>query len=317
MFLRESTLATSEVFNGINEMSGENQTQKAIKLINNLTPVTKDDILAIYTQIKQYPNSLTRAALQAFEEGNTIILFNEIKENRISKALPFITFKRINGIKTYIFLDNFAGRNKDGLINIQVPIMHDLLIGAAISNGIKRNYSALSSNQYLQMTLMDIYTRLFMRILNREYAIGADKIVFESIQYCINKFFLIKIFGIITDSPEDIEIISQKKFKEINSMRYEEIRKLYDDSNPNNISELLVLFSKIFPRINGTLKTILSCWISYYYTPATLAIDTIEYLIFMIITLLSGNNIINISASEIVKNVNNIKTINAELLKII
>jgi uncharacterized protein YlzI (FlbEa/FlbD family) len=317
IYLNESTLASSEVFTGINEMSEENQIQKAIRLINNLQPVTKEDIEAVYLQIRQYPNSLTRAALQAFEEENTIILFNEVKQNSVSKALPFITFKRTNGIKSYIFLDNFSGRNRDGLINVQAPIIHDLLIGALISNALKRNYIALASNESLQKVLMEIYFRLMMRILNREYSIGADKVIFDSIQYFINKFFLFKVFGVIIDNQEDIETLLKNNFKYIDNIKYEEIKALYTEVNPNNISELLTLFNKIYPRINPALKNFLSSWISYYYTPATLAIDTIEYLIFMIITLLNGNNIININASEIIKEAKNIKIFNAELLKII
>jgi len=48
-----------------------------------------------------------------------------------------------------------------------------------------------------------------------------------------------------------------------------------------------------------------------------LAIDNIEYLIFMIICLLNGNNIININASDIVKETKGIKDFRGELLKLI
>jgi hypothetical protein len=48
-----------------------------------------------------------------------------------------------------------------------------------------------------------------------------------------------------------------------------------------------------------------------------LAIDNIEYLIFMMITLINGNNIISIAASDIVKEAKNIKSFREELLKLI
>ena len=65
------------------------------------------------------------------------------------------------------------------------------------------------------------------------------------------------------------------------------------------------------------LGTLLNDWINYYYIPSTLAVDNIEYLIFMCITLLAGNNIINISASDVVKETKNIKSFRGELLKLI
>ena len=48
-----------------------------------------------------------------------------------------------------------------------------------------------------------------------------------------------------------------------------------------------------------------------------MAIDNIEYLIFMVLTLLSGNNIINVHASDIVKETKGIKDLRGELLKLI
>lgn len=65
------------------------------------------------------------------------------------------------------------------------------------------------------------------------------------------------------------------------------------------------------------LGTFLSDWINYYYPQSMLAVDNIEYLVFMIICLLSGNNIINISAGDIVKEAKSIKQFRGELLKLI
>jgi hypothetical protein len=66
-----------------------------------------------------------------------------------------------------------------------------------------------------------------------------------------------------------------------------------------------------------TLGVFLSDWINYYYAPSMLAIDNIEYLIFMVNALLSGNgSLVNISACDIVKDTKNIKSIRSELLKL-
>mgnify|MGYP006990200052 CR=1 FL=1 len=40
--------------------------------------------------------------------------------------------------------------SRDGIMNLQAPILRDLLTGALIANGLKKNYEALSTNQYLQ-----------------------------------------------------------------------------------------------------------------------------------------------------------------------
>jgi hypothetical protein len=310
----ESSLATSEIFKGINDVSSENQVEKAKRIIKNNKPLTKDDIETVYIQIKQYPNSLSRAALKSFEEEKIILIYNENRELSVSKALPFITFKMSSGYKTYIFMDNYITRNKDGILNLQAPIFHDLIVGASISNSLKINYNKLRDNQLLPPLLMDIYAKLVMRVLNREYSIAADKILFDSLVYWINKFFIHRVVGI----EDNVESMLTKHFKYIDDLKYSEIKIQYDDVNPINISEFLELVKTISSRMKTlALGIFLSNWINYYYPPATLAIDTIEYLIFMVMSLLNGNNIVNVMASDMVKETKNIKPIREELLKLI
>jgi hypothetical protein len=314
-YFNESSLATSEIFKGINDISSENQVEKAKRIIKNNEPLTKDDIETVYIQIKQYPNSLSRAALKSFEEEKVVLIYNENRELSVSKALPFITFKMTSGYKTYVFMDNYITRNKDGIINLQAPIFHDLIVGASISNSLKSNYNKLRDNQLLPPLLMNIYAKLVMRILNREYSIAADKILFDSLVYWINKFFIYRVVGI---QEEEVESMLTKHFKYVDDLKYSEIKIQYDNTNPTNVSEFLELVKTISSRMKTlALGIFLSNWINYYYPPATLAIDTIEYLIFMVMSLLNGNNIVNVMASDMVKETKNIKPIREELLKLI
>lgn len=314
----ESSLATSEIFNGIAKMSGKDPKQQAIKLIKNARHLTPEDIEGAYIQVKQYSNSLSRAAIKAFDIGKTVLIYNNVPSESVTQALPFITFNTPKGHVTYIFMDKYITMTKENILNVQSPVLHDLLTGGLISNTLKRNYDALSSNQFLQRLLMEIYTKLVCRILNREFSIGAEKIIYDTIQYWINKFFLIRIFGAM-DTPENIERVSSKHFKHIDEMKFDEISRKYNETDPMTISELLELIKTASPRMKTlTLATFLSNWINYYYLPSMLAVDTIEYLIFMILALLNTNgSIVSISAAEIVKETKNIKTLKEELLKIV
>lgn len=313
----ESTLGTSEVFNGISEMSGSDPKAKAIALIRTAKHLSNEDIEGAYIQIKQYSNTLSRAALKAFDDEKTVLIYNDVQALSVTQALPFITFKTPRGFVTYVFMDKYVKPTRDGILSIQVPILHDLLIGALIANSLKTNYDQLASNQFLQRLLMEIYTKLVCRVLNREFSIAAEKVVNETIQYWINRFFLTRIFG-ANDTPENIETISSRNFKYIDEMQLAEMKRKYDESDPTKISELLELVKTASPRMRAlSLGTFLSNWINYYYIPSMLAVDNIEYLIFMVLTLLSGNNIISIAASEMVKEVKNIKTLKEELLKLI
>lgn len=313
----ESRLSDSEVFNGINKMSKTSTVDKAIKLIGTAKHLTNEDIEGAYIQVKQYPNTLSRAGLTAFDNEETVLVYNNVQSLSVTKALPFITFKRQKGYVTYVFMDNYVKMSRDGILTVDAPVLNDLLISALVANKLKTNYDLLSSNQFLQRILMEIYTKFICRILNREYSIAAEKVVNETVQYWVNRFFLTRIFG-AHDTPQNIETISTRNFKYMDEMKLAEIKQKYDEADPIKISDLLELIKTASPRMKSlTLGTFLSNWINYYYIPSMLAVDNIEYLIFMILCLLSGNNIISIASSEMVKETRNIKTLREELLKLI
>lgn len=320
----ESSLTTSEIFNGKNNdgvnysgKKGETQLQKAINLIKTAKHLTNEDIEAAYIQVRMITDSLTREAIKAFDEGRTVLIYNNVQSLSVTQALPFITLKTPKGYVTYVFVDKYISINRDGVMNMQAPILRDLLIGALISNGLKTNYEVLATSPYLQKTLMELYTKFVTRILNRQSAIAADKIAFDTVQYWINKFFLTRIYG-ANNTPENIEAMSSAHFKYIDELKLEDIKRQYNEANPNVFSDLLELVKTASPRMKAlNISTFLSDWIVYYYVASALAIDNVEYLIFMIMTLLSGNNIISIAASDIVKENRNIKNIRGELLKLI
>jgi hypothetical protein len=175
----------------------------------------------------------------------------------------------------------------------------------------------MASSQYLARTLTEIYNKLFVRIINREYSIAAQKDTIEPVQYWINRFFLESVFG-STDTPENIDTLSRSTLRFSDEMAVSEMKRKFDEAHPTRLSDLLELLKTASPRMKSlNLGVFLSDWIKYYYVPSMMAADTIEYLLFMIVTLLSGNNIINISAADIVKEAKNIKQFRSEMLKLV
>ncbi len=315
--IQESSLITSEIFKGLDNIGKVSIRDRAVNLIKNSKHLNQADIEIPYISIKTITDTLTRASLKAYDNGKIVLLYSDTPSLSMSQALPFITFKSNNEYVTYVFMDKYIQPTRDGILNLQAPVLHDLLVAALIANRLKSNYDILASNQYLQGILMQCYTKFVCRVLNREFSIAAEKVVNETVQYWVNKFFLLRVFGAI-DTPENIEIISARNFKYIDEMKMDEIKRRYNEADPMKISELLDLIKTASPRMKTlSLGMFLSNWINYYYIPSMLAVDNIEYLIFMILALLSGNNIISIAASEMVKETKNIKTLREELLKLI
>ena len=310
----ESTLQTSETFTTMNSTLGI--LDKAVNLIKNAKHLTNEDIEAAYVAVKQISDTLTRDALKAFDNEQVVFVYNNVPSQSITTAIPFLTFKTARGYVTYVFCDSYVKVSREGVLQIQPAIFRDLLCGAWVANGIKRNYDALSSNQVLTKVTMDVYTKLIMRILNREYSFMADKRMCDTIIYYVSRFYLTSVLS-AQDSSENIEILAASGVKFLDEASMMEIKSLYDNAMPTKFSELLTLISGVSTRLSSAnISTFLNDWVDYYYAPAMLAVDNIEYLMFMILTLLSGNNLISISAGDIVKEAKNIKSLRPELIKI-
>lgn len=314
--ITESSLASSEVFIGLEDELHVKDT--AITLIKNAKHIRNEDIEAAYITIKQITDSLTKEALKAFDNGRVQLIYNDSSKLTMTQAIPFMTFKTKAGNITYVFVDKYITMSRDGSLKIEPAIFRDLIIGGLVANGIKNNYENLASNQYLAKILMEIYCKFFTRIINREFSIAADKVQYDIIRYWINKYFLINVYG-INETAENIETLASAHIKFLDETQVSIMKSQYNNATISNLSGLLDLLRDNSSRMKSlSLSMFLNNWVNYYYAASMLAVDNIEYLIFMTICLLSGNgNIVNISASEIVKEAKNIKSYRGELLKLI
>lgn len=315
----ESSLGTSEIFKQINELEGgENTLEKAKNLIKNAKRLTNEDIEASYIAVRQVTDTLTRAAMKAFDEEKVVLIYNNNPAIEVTQTLPFITLKTGQGgyNVTYVFVHKYVQISRTGVMSIQPSILRDLLIGAYVANGIRNSYSKLASNTFLMKTMMEIYTEFMIRILNREFAIKADRVVTDTLQYWIGRFFMTRIFG-SADSPENIETIARAHFRAIDQLKADEIKMQYDEADPATISQLIELLRSASSRMKTlNIGRFYSDWTNYYYIPSMLALDNVEYLIFMIICLQSGSGIMSISAADIVRECKGIKGFREELLKL-
>lgn len=323
---RESSLADSKIYQDLKNLTGKNQTERAIDLIkrsklgsSTVKELAVEDIETSYIQLKQYSNTLYRAALKSFENGVVKLIYNSDSLATINKAIPFLTFKNNEKWTTYVFADNYVTLDrKNNVMTFPPDRLRDLLIGGMIGNALKRDYSKLATNPFLQKITMELYTKFVCRILGKDYSLLSNKELYDKTQYWLNKFFLLNVFN-ATDHDNNIENLAKKDIRYLNEMEIAEMKNQYDESNPSSFEDMLLfLRDKHISLKNIGISSFLNSWLNYYYAPSLLALENMEYLIFMIIVLLHGtHSIINISAQPIVADTKNIKSFGEELLKLL
>jgi hypothetical protein len=313
----ESKLGESIIFKKFDE--ADNVLERAKKLIGGDGRIlTREDIESQYMSIRQYADSFSKAALSAFDNGTIKLIYAEVPKNAPwTQAIPFLSFRQGNKLTTYIFMNEYAGLNRQGKFTIVPATLNILFRSAFAANRIKENNDRVVSNQYFQKVTMEIYGKIIARVFMREYLAGSDRVLMDGLNYLIHRFFLAKVFESV-EQPESIEKLATLHFRFIDDLKYSELRALYNNTNPQNFQEFIEMVKPLSPRMdNLTLKIFMDRFLIMYHGPALLAIENYEYLIFMIIALLTGGNIISIGAHELVAETKNIKSFNSELLKLI
>lgn len=321
----ESALSTSDSYSTYrdNPTTVEDPLSRAKSLITGGARVIgTDELLTAHAQLKQYSNGLTRAAVKAWEEGEIILLYANDPKQSMIELVPFLTIRSGGKYTGYIFMNKWIGkpRQPDRLgttLSINSSYLHDLLVGSLVARAIRSDYHRLVSSPYLESMLMRLYTEFAWRLLVRRFGIGADKVAGDTVKYYLNRFFTEKVFE-SKSSPEDIETLTKKHYRFIDPMKSDEMTRAYNEASPNGLIELLALISKLADTLAGlTFPIFMNSWMDYYYPPAYLAMDNVDYLIFMITTLKNVSGICNYLASDIVKDAKGIRTFDEELLKLI
>ena len=326
---RESSLSNSKIYQDMKSLSGQNPSERARELIKKsmegsvlVKELTKEDIETSYIQLKQYSNSLYRAAVKGCDNGIVKLIYNKDQMSSIIKAIPFLVFNlKTQGYAAFAFVDSYVTINrKDNYLNFPPDRLRDILLGSVIAVALKNDYSKLTSNSYLESTLMELYTKYVCRILAKEYSIPTNKELYDKVQYWINKFFLLNVFN-STSSRENIEILAKRDIRYLDEMIVKEIEDSYNanSSDIQSFEGLLNFIKTSHPIFNNlNIGLFLNSWINYYYAPALLALENIEYMIFMTIALMHGNHaIVNKSAQPLVVETKGIKSLNEELLKLL
>lgn len=320
---KESGLATSEIFNTTlnSKDSGVTPILQQVKeyIMDPATKqLTEEDLEASFITLRHTVEPLTQKALEAFNKGDIILLHNTgDKSKSIVKALPFISLKRQGRFNTYVFMDSYINNGRMGLTT-STSDLRDLLVGALIANSIHINDNRLINNETLKSMLMEVYSKLFINILNRQYSLMSNKAMIECIQYWVNKFFLINIFN-SKDSEETIDALASKHYKYTTDLQHMDYKRQYDEANVKNITDLLNLIKTLSTRMEGEdTYRFLTAWNNYYNPTAMLAIDDVEYLIFLTLSSFAGNsNLFSIGTSTFINDIKNIKNIRSELVKIV
>lgn len=312
----ESSLGDSYLYGMLNT-SGQIQT----KIITALKEGVLLDSSYIQEQIIQIQKTrispIADRVLDSFRRGDIQLVYN--KDVKMTKSLPFIIHKTRDGsAKVSIFISIFASLNKaEDALNIPMKSLYILMESAYIGLQMQLHPTGVQRNTTVMRVCNYVYTQMFMRILNKEYALSLDQMTFNRVSFIISRFFLERVWELRNEDYAFTYAASTCLNPDVNDLRI--LHEEYSLAKIGSLTELFNFLKKQFTRMeNLTIRYFIERYINMYNGTAVLAIDYLPYVFFVIINMLLGGFLVNQgSLNDIIKETPMANKFYAELTKLV
>lgn len=314
-YVCENTMEDSLVYKTFNQANGV--VDKIVKYLSSGVPLDKSYIEDQYAIIRRGAgiSPLSQKVLEAFNNGDIEIIWNNTE--KVGVAMPFIVRRKSNGkIVSTIFINAFATIKDDSILVIPAKQLYGLMEGAYIALKLQTDPVKVMKNAELMMTTASVYTEMMARILNKEYALTLDKVLYDKVCYCIKRFYLECVWeypntGLVSNyASSDLKYIQQFDLDALDAT--------YSKMEIKTIANLLEFVKSLSPRMSDlNLRYYIERFIKTYHGSSILSIDYLPYVFFVITNVVMSTFLVSQTAlNDIIKNTKNINRFYSELARV-
>ena len=316
----ESTLSDSYIYGLFN--NDLTMTKRIAEAVKTGQVIDSSYIQEQILQIKRTRLSpLIDNVLKAYDEGNILLVYSE--KVKITQAIPFVVLKSGGKNKAVIFINNYGAIVDNGavaggkLLNVPMKDLYVLMEGAYLAWAYYEYPVKFQRSIGLMKLINSIYTSMVIRILNKEYALSMNQDLFNSVSYCVSRFFLESVWG--CDNKDIVySYASQMCTATVNKSNLMILDDQYTNADIKSIDQLMTFMKTISPRLdNLSIRYFTEYYINTYRAPALLSMDVLPYMFFTLSVTYCGSFIVNQpTINDIIKNTKNSNIFYNELSKI-
>lgn len=314
-YICENTMEDSLVYKTFNQANGV--VDKIVKYLSSGVPLDKSYIEDQYAIIRRGAgiSPLSQKVLEAFNNGDIEIIWNNTE--KVGVAMPFIVRRKSDGkVVSTIFINAFATIKDDSILVIPAKQLYGLMEGAYIALKLQTDPVKVMKNAELMMTTASVYTEMMARILNKEYALTLDKVLYDKVCYCIKRFYLECVWeypntGLVSNyASSDLKYIQQFDLDALDAT--------YSKMEIKTIANLLEFVKSLSPRMSDlNLRYYIERFIKTYHGSSILSIDYLPYVFFVITNVVMSTFLVSQTAlNDIIKNTKNINRFYSELARV-
>lgn len=312
VFFVESSMEDSYIYKTFN--ASNSLVERLVKYLKTSTVLTTEYFEEQYFQMKKVPFSpLYKGVLKAYDEGRIEILYSKEK---VTNAVPFIVRRNEQGkVVATIFISSYTAIDKNDNLTIPVKQLYALMESAYVALEMQINPMKIQRNAGLMKICASVYSQMFTRIFNKEYALTLDKALFDKVNYVITRFFLEHVWEYPNEGLIDSYASSGLNFVDLNDLDLVKIG--YNSAKINNIDDMIKYLKTLSPRMdNLNIRYFIERYITTYHGSSILSIDYLPYVFFIIMNILLGSFLISQTAlGDLIKNTSGMNKFYSELAK--
>lgn len=152
--------------------------------------------VSIINRYYKYP--MKKSVLDAFNDGRLkpIVLPHGLIE-KVPSSIPFILAANGSQLVAYVFIDNYVTKDKDMTsISIDPKKFYCLMESAYMAMVIQKSFPVIARSNYACTEAASIYAHMFIRVLNKKYALNVDRRAYAKVLYLAAKFFMVNCLGL-------------------------------------------------------------------------------------------------------------------------
>lgn len=315
--MTEASITDSFIY-GLFNASGEVQ-NRIMKALKEGKVLDKSFVEEQIIQIeKSRISPLMDRVLQAYYDGFIQLIYWESNTQKMTKSIPFIIHKSPKGAVVSIFVSSFGKLSADKLhLDMPMKSLYILMESAYIALNTQISPLNIRRNVTIMKICNEVYVNMFMRVLNRDYALSMDTQLHDKISYVISRFFLNTVWGL--ENKDIARNYALQVTTEKNSIVMDPVSTEFENRRIDTIDELFKFLKELSPRLSSlTVRYFIERFINTYGGPSVLSVDYLPYVLFVVINTVIGGFLLSQSTlSDIVHNTKDIRKFWAELSKIV
>lgn len=278
----------------------DNSTLKNISEIiaqfkNSAHDTTKERISESIRSIAKKENRpLKSKVLSDFNDEKVIPIISPSTMEQVPPYIPmWITRTSRGDTSAIVNITRFSRIDKKtNDLSIYPKTLFGLLLGGTVLKALTESeYSILNSTKLLT-SLSIIYSRIFSKILDKNYAISANELFLDQIKYLSAKFFLLSVVG-RPDNPSTTNI-ALKSISYSSSVSVKQIDASIPAGSYSDILTFLDALKSQFKRLDKlTYRSILADIAKQYSAPAFLILEYCPFFIANILYAVTNSGINN------------------------